>query len=53
MNKKQLKPRERWLESEEGRIITMIQHGFLSPEVGQRLLVELHRVEQLKTKKLK
>ena len=53
MNTKRSKSKLAWLDSEEGRITTMMQHGFLSRAVGEKLLLELQQAAKLKAQKPK
>ena len=41
MNPRRSKPKQAWLDSEEGRIATAVQKGLLSEALGKRLLDEL------------
>ena len=41
MNPRRSKPRQAWLDSEEGRITTLMAQGMLSEALGKRLLLEL------------
>ena len=48
MNKRRSKTKATWLESEEGRITTLVRQGLLSIELGKRMLLELQRAAELK-----
>ena len=41
MNPRRSRPKQAWLDSEEGRIMTLMQKGLLSEALGKRLLDEL------------
>ena len=46
MNPRRSRPKQAWLDSEEGRIMTLMQKGLLSEAVGKRLLDELKARER-------
>ena len=41
MNPRRSKQKQAWLDSEEGRLTTLIAQGMLSEVLGKRLLLEL------------
>ena len=44
------KQKQAWLDSEEGRITTLMQQGSLSQAVGQKMLLELAKLKLQKSK---
>ena len=46
MNARRSKQKQAWLDSEEGRITTLMAQGMLSEELGKRLLLELQTARQ-------
>ena len=41
MSPRRSKPKQAWLDSEEGRIFTLMAQGMLSEALGKRLLLDL------------
>ena len=48
MNARRSKPKQAWLDSEEGRITTLMAQGMLSEALGKRLLLELQEAAKSK-----
>ena len=46
MNARRSKQKQAWLDSEEGRVTTLMASGMLSEEIGKRLLLELQTAKQ-------
>ena len=46
MNPRRSKQKHAWLDSEEGRITTLMAQGMLSEALGKRLLLELQTARQ-------
>ena len=46
MNPRRSKSKQAWLDSEEGRITTLMAQGMLSEVLGKRLLLELQTAKQ-------
>ena len=49
MNQRRSKQKQAWLDSEEGRITTLMAAGMLSEALGKRLLLDL-QTASLRTK---
>ena len=47
MNPRRAKPKQAWLDSDEGRIATLVRQGLLPEKQGERLLREIQE-EKLK-----
>ena len=50
MNARRSKSKQAWLDSEEGRVTTLMAQGMLSEALGKRLLLELQEAELQSTK---
>ena len=46
MNQRRSKQKQAWLDSEEGRLTTLMAQGMLSEALGKRLLLELQTAKQ-------
>ena len=46
MNPRRAKQKQAWLDSEEGRLTTLIAQGMQSEALGKRLLLELQTARQ-------
>ena len=46
MNPRRSKSKQSWLDSEEGRITTLMAQGMLSEALGKRLLIEIQTARQ-------
>ena len=50
MTRRQFEKKQDWLDSDEGRITTLMKKGLLSQAVGQKLLLELAKLKLQKSK---